>query len=97
MVPRSRKEAAGVRQQIADLFTRAAVVAASDKEAARALVTKARKMASRKRVSLRAFNRSHCHKCCVYFTAKSLRVRTRPNHVVYACLSCGHVTRLRKN
>lgn len=88
-----RKEDLGAQAAIAGLFAQAAV---SDQEAARALVMKARTLASRRRVSLRAYNRAHCRKCCAYFTARTLRVRTRATHVVYACLSCGHVTRLRK-
>lgn len=91
-----RKEDLGAKAVIAGLFAQAAMAAVSDQEAARAFVMEARKLASRRRVSLRAYNRAHCRKCCAYFTARTLRVRTRATHVVYACLSCGHVTRLRK-
>jgi len=91
-----RKKVENARSRIGELFAEAGVIALRDPAGARALIFKARKLASRKRVSLRAYNRRHCRKCCAYFTSKTLRVRTRGDHIVYACLGCGHVTRLRK-
>lgn len=88
-----RKEQELARKEIETLFR---LAADAEQQWADRYVAKARKLASRTRVSLRKYNRVHCRKCSTYFTASTLRVRTRPASVVYACLKCGHITRLRK-
>ena len=88
-----RVEQEHARKDIDRLFKLAS--SASQKLADR-YVLLARKLANRNRVSLREYNRKHCRKCSTYFSAKTLRVRTRASGVVYTCLKCGHVTRIRK-
>jgi ribonuclease P protein subunit RPR2 len=85
------REQEQARKDIVRLFSQAAK---ARQELADRYVLLARKLAERNRISLRAYNRTHCRKCCAYFTSKTLRVRTRPGTVVYACLRCGHMTRI---
>ena len=88
-----KSESAGARKDIQTLFALAKEVASNEQELADRYVFLARKMASRGRISLRAYNRVHCS---CYFTSRTLRVRTRPDKgVLYTCLRCGHVTRIR--
>lgn len=87
-----RVEQESSRKQIAELFQ----LAERTPRMADRYVAKARKLASRSRISLRQYNRVHCRKCGAYFTAKTLRVRMRPSSIVYTCLRCGHMTRIRK-
>ena len=91
-----RVEQEGARKDIEKLFTLASEIAPREQKLADKYVALARKLASRNRVSLRRYNRVHCRKCSTYFTSKTLRVRTRQTAVVYACLKCGHITRIRK-
>jgi RNase P subunit RPR2 len=91
-----RVEQGAARKDIDKLFALAAETAHSDQCRADRYVEIARKAASRNRVSLRQYNRLHCRKCSSYFTSKTLRVRTRPASVVYACLKCGDIKRIRK-
>ncbi len=94
-----RIEQAAARKEVDDLFALAAKVVRSEPDGQRLAdryVFLARKLASRNRISLRRYNRLHCRKCSCYFTSKTLRVRTRTASVVYACLRCGHITRIRK-
>lgn len=94
MVSRSKRiEQEVARKQVKELF---ALAAKADSQWADRYVAKAAKIASRNRVSMREYNRRFCRKCHTYFTAKTLRVRTRPSGVVYTCLKCGHMTRLKK-
>jgi RNase P subunit RPR2 len=89
-------EQVGARAEIERLFALAQKNAVAEPKLAKRYVSLARGLASRHRISLRKYNRMHCRKCCAYFTSKTLRVRTRPASVVYACLSCGYMTRIRK-
>jgi RNase P subunit RPR2 len=94
-----RIEQEGARREIERLFVlaeKAAHSAPDGQRLADRYVSLARKAASRNRISLRRYNRLHCRKCSCYFTSKTLRVRTRPNSVVYACIRCGSITRIRK-
>jgi ribonuclease P protein subunit RPR2 len=88
-----RIEQEGARREVERLF---ALAKDAKQELADRYVLLARRMAERNRVSLRAHNREHCRKCCAYFTGKTLRVRMRPGSIVYTCLRCEHVTRIRK-
>ncbi|MDD9954170.1 MAG: ribonuclease P [Candidatus Woesearchaeota archaeon] len=86
----------GDREDIKQLFLFAEEVAPQEPYLANRYVALARKISSRKRISLRAYNRKHCRKCSVFFTSKTLQVRTRKDHVVYQCRCCGNMTRIRK-
>lgn len=95
MVSRQKRlEQDVARKEVRELFS---LAAKAPQEWADRYVQKARKIASRNRVSLREHNRKHCRKCAAYFSAKTLRVRLRPSGVVYTCLRCGHMTRVRKD
>jgi ribonuclease P protein subunit RPR2 len=91
-----RVEQEGARKQVERLFELAEKMGAREQKLADRYVELARKLASKNRISLRRYNRKHCRKCSAYFTAKTLRVRTRPTAVIYTCLKCGHITRIRK-
>jgi len=97
MAPRSKRQVATeTRTEVEKLMRLAADVAVEHPDRAQRYATLAHKLASRKRISLGAYNRQHCRKCFAWFTTKTLRVRVRATHTVYACLTCGHMTRLRK-
>jgi ribonuclease P protein subunit RPR2 len=92
-----RKEIAGAGREVDTLFALAKTAAeAGEQAAADKHVLKARKLASKNRISLRKYNRVHCRKCSTYFTSKTLRVRTRVGvGIIYTCLRCDHVTRIK--
>jgi len=94
-----RIEQEGAAKDVERLFALAKSTGIKEQKLADRYVALARKIASRNRVSLRKHNREHCRKCSCYFTSKTLRVRTRSkphNTVIYTCLRCGHMTRIRK-
>ena len=88
-----RIEQLGARKEVEQLF---ALARKASQQLADRYVALARKLAARNRISLRHYNRVHCRKCFTYFTSKTLRVRTRRGSVVYTCLKCGNMTRIRK-
>ncbi len=90
-----RIEAQGSRLEVERLFMVAKANAIKNPNLSNRSVVIARKLASKNRISLRKYNRLHCRKCAVYFTSNTLRVRTTSSSVVYSCLSCNHVTRIR--
>jgi RNase P subunit RPR2 len=72
-----RVEQTSARKEVERLFSLAKT---ATQDLADRYVALARQLASRNRISLRAHNREHCRKCSTYFSAKTLRVRTRPTH-----------------
>ena len=88
------EEKAQAKEEIERLFMLAKET--KDPALARRYVHLVRERATRHRISLRSYNRAHCRKCCAYWNSSTLRVRMRPESVVYTCLSCGAIKRFRK-
>ena len=86
-------EQMSARREVEQLFS---LAKDAEQKLADRYVFLARKIASKNRISLKSHNREHCRKCSCYFNSSTLRVRMRPKSIVYACLRCGDITRLRK-
>ena len=57
-------------------------------------ISTARKIGMKFNLKLpRYYNRKFCKHCYNYFNKDNLRVRTKNNKVIYACLSCKKFTR----
>ena len=66
----------------------------TNKSLANRYVTLARKIAMKVKVRIpQQYKRQFCKHCYNYFNKDNLRVRTKNNKVIYACLSCKKFTR----